>query len=264
MTMLFDINSEMKKRGVTGMDLQLIQSKFPSVSDNKFLLQLVDYCQSSGLDPMSGHVFAEVWAHEDGSESLRIMTTIHGYRHIAHVTGEFGGIDAPKYGKETTFNLGVYRINAPEWVEVTVYRINQGIKVGVTAREYFIENVVVDYEGNPVSFWRTRPVGQLTVRAESQALRKAFSATDSYTPDEYEFADNFKAMLENGKKGKEESEETVLEKALRLYSLSTNNDDINNASSFVESQASVIASSDYELIIQAFNEASERITATTH
>lgn len=261
MAALFDINSEMKKRGITGMDLQLIQSKFPSVEDNKFLLQLVDYCQKSGLDPMSGHVFAEVWTLEDGKQTLRIMTTIHGYRHIAHATGEYGGVDAPKYGKETTFNLGYTKIDAPEWVEVTVYRITNGMKVGITAREYFIENVVVDYENNPVSFWRDRPIGQLTVRAESQALRKAFSATDSYTPEEYEYADGLKPQTANDKK---EDAETVLEKAIRLYALSMSSDDINNASSFVESNSASISSAEYELVIQAFNEANERITATMH
>src|SRR5690242_814102 len=58
------------------------------------------------------------------------VTSIDGYRIIAHRTGEFAGIDEPKYTKDASGNAHC---------SVTVYKMVQGVRCGFSATVKFSE-----------------------------------------------------------------------------------------------------------------------------
>lgn len=269
---MFDINAEMKARGISPMQWALICSKLNKINPQTypaFIFQAYDYAKVRGLDIMSDHIFADV-RFANNVPALRIMTTIQGYRHIAHSSGEFAGVDAPVYGPtvEIVMPNGSKLVGA-EWIEVTVYRLlPSGERAGITAREYLIENIAYDNKGNPGPMWKKRPNGQLNVRAEAQAHRKAFSKCDAYTDDEYEFADameaNVRADRQNEKAEKEagHSVKTVAALAVEMYEKAQSKDDILKASAFVDGNPGKVSSAEYNVIIAAYNNAMARMNQT--
>lgn len=263
---MFDINTELKNREISSLQWSLICSKLSAINANEyphFIFQAIDYAKARNLDIMSDHIYADV--RTSGTLSaLRIMTTIHGYRHIAHVSGEFAGIDAPAYGKQITIDCGGVKVNGYEYVEVTVYRkMPDGTKAGVTAREFLLENIVLNRDGKPNPIWGKRPIGQLTVRAEAQALRKAFSGCDAYTVEEYEFADSLEQQTKHtpAAKANKPIHGGIVEQIISMYQNAKTPTDINNASALASSEGGNIQAGEYAKIIEAFNNASNRIKA---
>ncbi len=267
MTVMFDVNAEMKARGISPMQWTLICSKLNKVNANvypAFVFQAYDYAKARGLDILSDHIHADI-RFTNNVPMLRIMTTIQGYRHIAHSSGEFAGMDAPVYGPTIVIRYGQgQELIAAEWIEVTVYRLlPDGSRAGVTAREFLVENIVYDSNGIPGPMWRKRPNGQLHVRAESQAHRKAFSKCEAYTEDEYEFADAMDVAAQTERLAEKQepahAKKTVAKIALEMYSMAKTNEDIVKASCFVDENGSKISGAEYEVLILAFQQASDRV-----
>jgi hypothetical protein len=150
----------------------------------ELLLRVFDYIKDRGLQIDSRHVIVNLVTTEFGQDDIEIIPTIEAYRAIAHNSGEFAGGEVVEEGPETTINYNGFNLTAPKYIVYSVKRFVNGLVVEWKAKEYLTENVVLDSLQQPVSFWRQRPIGQLTIRAEAQALRRAFKSIDNYTAEE--------------------------------------------------------------------------------
>lgn len=158
---------------------------------------VLGYCKAAGLDPMQKPVHlvpmrCKVGENPDGSAKYGWRTTVWPgiglYRTQAASTGEYAGQDKATFGptKTLTYRKKIWRdrkeewieatLEYPEWCEVTVYRIVQGIRCAYTAQEFWIENYATASSSTnaPNEMWETRVHGQIKKCAEAQALRMAF------------------------------------------------------------------------------------------
>lgn len=126
-------------------------------------------CQRAGLDPFAKQIFA---IERGGKWTFQI--SIDGLRAIAERSGQYAGSDEPLYDE----GLDIFQFEEsgrkiPKVCKVTVYKIVQGVRcpfVGVVRYSDFAQT----YNGKPSGLWEKMPAHMLSVRAESQALRKAF------------------------------------------------------------------------------------------
>jgi phage recombination protein Bet len=139
---------------------------------------VVDYCVARGLDPLLKPVHLVPMYVEDkstGQKAMRdvVMPGIGLYRIQADRSGNYAGMDAPRFGDEIEFTIGTKKIKAPEWCEVTVHKIIGDRIVAFTAREYWVENYASKKRDDPTpnAMWEKRPRGQIVKCATAQALR---------------------------------------------------------------------------------------------
>lgn len=125
-----------------------------------------------GLDPRAKQIYAiQRFDKRENRKVLTIQLGIDGLRLIAQRSGQYDHTDEPLWcgpdGQWTDVWLDA--THPPAACKVGVWRKGAtGPTVGkVLYREFKQENS---------SFWRDAPANQLAVRAESQALRKAFQA----------------------------------------------------------------------------------------
>lgn len=126
-------------------------------------------CQRAGLDPFAKQIFAI----ERGGK-WTFMISIDGLRAIADRTGQYAGSDEPLFDE----GLGVYEFEEsgrkiPKVCKVTVWKIVGGVRCPFVGIARYAE-CVQSYNGKPSGLWEKMPAHMLSVRAESQALRKAF------------------------------------------------------------------------------------------
>lgn len=151
------------------------------------VVMVYEYCKHRQLDPLKKPVHIVPMVVEDkatGRKVMRdvIMPGIQEMRTTAARTAQYAGIDPPKFGPMVEVEVqnkgkseyrGIF-MQAPEWCEITVYRLVQGKRYGFTHIEYFEEAVARNSYGEINSMWRKRSRGQLSKCAEAGALRKAF------------------------------------------------------------------------------------------
>lgn len=131
-------------------------------------------CQKAGLDPFAKQIFA---IERGGKWTFQI--SVDGLRSIADRTGLYAGSDEPLYDE----GLDIYEFeetgrNTPKVCKVTVWKMVQGVRcpfVGVARYSDFCQS----YNGKPSGLWEKMPSHMLAVRAETQALRKAFPQCNS-------------------------------------------------------------------------------------
>lgn len=151
------------------------------------VVMVYEYCKHRQLDPLKKPVHIVPMQVEDkatGRKVMRdvIMPGIQEMRTTASRTAQYAGIDPPKFGpmiEVEVQNKGKAEFRnifmaAPEWCEITVYRLVQGKRYGFTHIEYFEEAVARNSYGEVNAMWRKRSRGQLSKCAEAGALRKAF------------------------------------------------------------------------------------------
>lgn len=154
-------------------------SIFPGADPESVLLAF-DYCKARGLDIMKKpcHIVPmEVEDARTGRKSYRdvIMQSVGELRSTAFRTKDYAGQDKPVYGETKEFEFGKTKISTPEWIEITVYRLDrQGERRAFTHREYFIECAATKSGGELNRMWKKRPIGQHSKCTEAGALRKAF------------------------------------------------------------------------------------------
>jgi phage recombination protein Bet len=168
----------------TPEQVQLIKDTICRESTNDEFKLFLYTARRTGLDPLSRQIHAvKRWDSNLQKNVMSIQTGIDGYRVIAERSGQYAGVDEPKFG----YN----KDNVLESATVTVYRIIQGQRVGFTATAFFEEYVQLKKDGKPNSFWSRMPRGQLSKCAESLALRKAFpnDLSGIYTHEEMQQAD---------------------------------------------------------------------------
>ena len=142
------------------------------------IIMVLDYCKARRLDPLKRvcHI-VPIWDSKAKKLVDTIWQGIAEIRTTAMRTKEYAGIDETVYGADITKKIGTTDISFPEWAQVTVYRIINGIRVPfVGDKVYFTEYYAVKSKDDktPNSMWTTKPRSQLSKCAEANALRKAF------------------------------------------------------------------------------------------
>lgn len=125
---------------------------YPDASD-KMIALAIDYCKSKGWDVMAKPVYILSFSGKE-----QIVPSIAQYRTTAARTGNYGGIDAPTYEIEG---------NAIIACHVTVYRIIGGQRCA------FVGSCYSEMQKQTTT-WKQMPRRMYAIRAESDALRKAF------------------------------------------------------------------------------------------
>lgn len=130
-----------------------------TMSEFKLLLHLANAYE---LDPLS----RQIWAVKYGNEAARIFAGRDGFLAFAHRSGQFDGIESGIKKDEDNKLIG--------WASVFRKDISRPFSVEVYEDEYNTHRGV----------WAQKPRTMLQKVAEVQALRKAFSITGLYSPEE--------------------------------------------------------------------------------
>lgn len=133
------------------------------LTDNEFEF-FISVARARGLDPILNQIHAVVRGTGDKAK-MTIQVAIDGFRLIAARTGDFAGIDAPKFKYDAEGN--------PTRCQITVYRMVQGQRCAFVAEAKWCEFVP---EGNQAFMWQKMKEVMLAKVTEAQALRKAFPA----------------------------------------------------------------------------------------
>jgi phage recombination protein Bet len=187
-----------------GLDLGtwkvLTESIFPSARTPEGILLAVRYCQARNLDVMRRPVHVvPMWSKALGREIETVWPGIAEVQTTAARTGQWAGMDAPRFGPDTTRTFrGRARteegwqdieitVSFPAWCEVTVYRVVQGTRCPFT-EPVFWEEAYSRAGGArsevPTDMWVKRPRGQLLKCAKAASLRAAFPEEADYTAEE--------------------------------------------------------------------------------
>lgn len=164
----------------------LVEAIFPNATTLNSVVLALSYCKARRLDPFKRCVhIVPIWNAQLGAMVDTIWPGIGELRTTAVRTGQYAGRAKTDYGpdvtKEWVANDGtktvVTVVTFPEWAQVTVFRMVQGLKVefcGPTV--YWLETYAVTSRANeaPNTMWRDRPRGQIDKCAEAAALRAAF------------------------------------------------------------------------------------------
>ena len=177
----------------------LTDSIFPSADTPEGIVLAVRYCQARGLDIMKRPVHVvPMW-----SSALRryVETVWPGIAEVqitAARTGLWAGLDSPKFGPDQTktFAGSVKRneqwvdaqatVIFPEWAEVTVYRLVNGVRCPFSEMVFWEEAYARQGKSAvPNEMWQKRPRGQLLKCAKAASLRAAFpEEAGEYTAEE--------------------------------------------------------------------------------
>jgi len=134
-------------------------------TDNEFLL-LMQLARTYQLDPFT----RQIWAVKYGQNPAQIFCGRDGYLAIAHRSGVFDGMDAGSRmeGDELVGWCKVYRRDMSHPFSVEVY-----------ASEYSTGR----------NLWKDKPRTMIQKVAEAHALRRAFSISGLYSPEEIDTGD---------------------------------------------------------------------------
>ena len=141
------------------------------------------------------------WSKALGREVETVWPGIAEVQTTAARTGQWAGMDAPRFGpdKTRTFRGRVrgedawqdieVTVTFPAWCEVTVYRVVQGTRCPFTETVWW-EETYSRAGGSraelPTDMWVKRPHGQLLKCAKAASLRAAFPEEADYTAEEME------------------------------------------------------------------------------
>lgn len=134
-------------------------------TDNEFLL-LMQLAKTYQLDPFA----KQIWAVKYGNNPAAIFCGRDGFLAIAHRSGKFDGMESGtrKDGDDLIGWCRVYRkdMSRPFEVEVSLSEYSTG-----------------------KNLWQTKPKTMIVKVAESHALRRAFSISGLYAPEEIDTGD---------------------------------------------------------------------------
>ncbi len=164
----------------TPSQLQLIwKRKMPATASLEDFEMFLYVCETKGLDPLLGEVYARLqWNREDSEWKLIIIDSIHGMLKSADATGQFNGI-------KTTF----HEIDG-ELVSATTLVWRKGCEHPFEATAYWDEFVGL-HDGKPNLFWRTKKHLMIGKCSQALALRLAFAAALAgvYVPEELDHSE---------------------------------------------------------------------------
>jgi len=122
-----------------------------------------------GLEPSLDQIY---FIKYDAKGVGEIVIGIGGYRAIADASGVYAGSDEAVFEYAALPAEAGLPVGAPSKATVTVHKLVQGRLCDFTASVRWEE--FYPGEGKKGEQWRKRPHNQMSVRAESHALRKAF------------------------------------------------------------------------------------------
>jgi phage recombination protein Bet len=146
--------------------LQLIRDMFAKgANDNEFGV-MIELARKYQLDPFA----RQIWLVKYGDSPAQIFCGRDGYLAIAHRSGQFDGIQSGSRieNNELIGWCRVYRKDMSHPIEVEVY-----------ASEY----------STGKNLWRDKPRTMIQKVAEAHALRRAFSISGLYSPEEIDTGD---------------------------------------------------------------------------
>ena len=187
---------------------------------------VVGWCKAQNKDPMKRPVHIvpmqvkEKIKDANGNPTNKtkavwrdvLMPGIGDYRTDAARTGEYAGIGEATFGPDITKELGgepkkewddqahakvdtgrkydTLPFTFPEWCEISVFRLVQGIRCEFSSGRVYFEEIYAT-AGNdtslPNAMWKKRKRGQIEKCAEAMALRRAFPEVGAQpTADELE------------------------------------------------------------------------------
>jgi len=161
----------------TGEQVELIKRSICPGASNDELALFLHHCQRTGLDPFARQIYAiSLRAQLPGGgwgTKWQTMVGIDGLRLIAERTGEYEGQTGPFWcGQDGTWQEVWLAAAPPAACKVGVYR--RGFREAVWGVVTYRSFVRTGKDGQPLGPWSSSPDNQLAVRAESQAIRKAF------------------------------------------------------------------------------------------
>ena len=146
--------------------LRLIRDMFAKgANDNEFGV-MVELARKYQLDPFA----RQIWLVKYGDSPAQIFCGRDGYLAIAHRSGQFDGIQSGSRIEDNEL-IG--------WCRVYRKDMSHPIEVEVYASEY----------STGKNLWRDKPRTMIQKVAEAHALRRAFSISGLYSPEEIDTGD---------------------------------------------------------------------------
>jgi phage recombination protein Bet len=133
--------------------------------------------ERSGLDPFARQIYVVYrYSRRRRREEMSIETTIDGLRLMAERTGRYEGQTRARWcGEDGKWRESWPAPEPPVAATVGVYK--RGAREPTWGTAHFCEYAEFwEDSGRPKGFYETMPRNQLAIRAEAQALRKAFPA----------------------------------------------------------------------------------------
>jgi len=169
------------RRRLNGEEVRLIRTTLMSPRDREPTDEEVAlFCRQverTGLDPFARQIYV-VYRHNRRRrrEEMSIETTIDGLRLIAERTGRYEGQTCARWcGEDGHWRESWAASEPPVAATVGVYK--HGAREPTWGTAHFCEYAEFWADsGRPKGFYETMPRNQLAIRAEAQALRKAFPA----------------------------------------------------------------------------------------
>ena len=147
--------------------LQLIRDMCAKgATDNEFLV-MMELANRYQLDPFA----RQIWLVKYGDSPAQIFCGRDGYLAIAHRSGVFDGMDA---GADKDAEGQLYG-----WCKVWRKDMSHPFEVRVYASEY----------STGKNLWKDKPRTMIQKVAEAQCLRRAFSISGLYSPEEFDTGD---------------------------------------------------------------------------
>ncbi len=179
--------SAVAERGIDGAKWAVLKDAiFPAAQSEEAILLAIDYCKARSLDIFSRPVHVvPMWDSEKGRMVETVWPGINLHRTLASRTGEYAGKDAVIFGPDVTTHFeGVSKkgqrmdatVTHPEWAEITVYRMVQGMRCPFTSRRvHWLETYSKMGRADvPNAKWQQSPRDMLAKCVEAEALRAAF------------------------------------------------------------------------------------------
>lgn len=169
----------------------LVDAVWPSAKTPEAIILALSYCKARSLDPFKRPVhIVPVWNSSLNREVEGVWPGIGELRTTAHRTGFYAGCDTTLFGPDKAFSFKgrvkkpksqdyedrAVTITAPEWAQMTVWRLVGGQRVSFPGpRIYFLASYGRKGKTElPNDKWEQMPSYMLEKVAEASALRKAF------------------------------------------------------------------------------------------
>jgi phage recombination protein Bet len=141
-------------------------------TENEFLL-LMQMAKTYQLDPFA----KQIWAVKYPNAPAAIFCGRDGLLAIAHRSGQFDGMESGTKTDENKELVG--------WCRIYRKDMSHPFCVEVPFGEYIQRNK----QGEVTKFWREKPKTMIQKVAEAQCLRRAFSISGLYSPEEIDTGD---------------------------------------------------------------------------
>lgn len=183
----------------------LCEAIFPNAKTAEAIVMALDYCRARKLDPFKRPVnIVPMYNKTLKKEVETVWPSINEVQVTASRTGQFAGMDEPKWGRDITKIFeGEFKgygdegkweekkikieLTFPESCSVTVYRMISGIRCPFTEPVFWLETYARKGRTElPNPMWEKRPRGQFLKVAKAFSIRVAFPEEGSYTAEEME------------------------------------------------------------------------------